>query len=61
MICYLLGRAIQGIGAGGIFPVANAFIGDIFPPDKSGGALGILSSVWGLSSVLGPVLGGLLT
>jgi EmrB/QacA subfamily drug resistance transporter len=56
----LLGRAIQGIGAGGIFPVANAFIGDIFPPDKRGSALGILSSVWGLSSVLGPLLGGLL-
>jgi len=56
----LLGRAIQGIGAGGIFPVANAFIGDIFPPEKRGGALGIISSVWGLSSVLGPVLGGLL-
>ncbi|MDI9437007.1 MAG: MFS transporter [Euryarchaeota archaeon] len=56
----LLGRAIQGIGAGGIFPVANAFIGDIFPPEKRGGALGILSSVWGLSGVLGPILGGLL-
>ena len=56
----LLGRAVQGIGAGGIFPVANAFIGDIFPPEKRGSALGILSSVWGLSSVLGPVLGGLL-
>lgn len=56
----LLGRAIQGVGAGGIFPVANAYIGDIFPPEKRGGALGILSSVWGLSSVLGPVLGGLL-
>ena len=56
----LIGRAIQGLGAGGIFPVANAFIGDIFPPDRRGSALGILSSVWGLSSVLGPVLGGLL-
>jgi EmrB/QacA subfamily drug resistance transporter len=56
----LLGRAIQGIGAGGIFPVANAFIGDIFSPEKRGGALGILSSVWGLSGVLGPLLGGLL-
>jgi MFS family permease len=56
----LFGRAIQGLGAGGIFPVANAFIGDIFPPDRRGSALGILSSVWGLSSVLGPVLGGLL-
>ena len=40
--------------------MANAFIGDIFPPEKRGSALGILSSVWGLSSVLGPVLGGLL-
>ncbi len=56
----LVGRAVQGIGAGGIFPVANAFIGDIFPPEKRGGALGIISSVWGLSSVLGPILGGIL-
>jgi EmrB/QacA subfamily drug resistance transporter len=56
----LLGRAIQGLGAGGIFPVANAFIGDIFPPEKRGGALGIISSIWGLSGVLGPILGGLL-
>jgi EmrB/QacA subfamily drug resistance transporter len=56
----LIGRAIQGFGAGGIFPVANAYIGDIFPPEKRGGALGILSSVWGLSFVLGPILGGLL-
>ncbi|MEN6330170.1 MAG: MFS transporter [Methanobacteriaceae archaeon] len=56
----LLGRAIQGIGAGGLFPVANAFIGDVFPPEKRGGALGILSAVWGLSGVLGPIMGGLL-
>lgn len=56
----LIGRAIQGMGAGGIFPVANAYIGDIFPPEKRGGALGILSSVWGLSFVLGPILGALL-
>ena len=34
----LLGRAIQGIGAGGIFPVDNAFIGDILPPEKRGSA-----------------------
>jgi EmrB/QacA subfamily drug resistance transporter len=56
----LVGRAIQGMGAGGIFPVANAYIGDIFPPERRGGALGILSSVWGLSFVLGPILGALL-
>ena len=56
----LIGRAIQGFGAGGIFPVASAFIGDTFPPERRGGALGIIGSVWGLSGILGPILGGLL-
>jgi len=56
----LIGRAIQGFGAGGIFPVASAFIGDTFPPEKRGGALGFIGSVWGLSGLLGPILGGLL-
>ena len=56
----LIGRAIQGFGAGGIFPVASAFIGDTFPPEKRGGALGIIGSVWGLSGILGPILGALL-
>lgn len=56
----ILGRAIQGFGAGGIFPVASAFIGDTFPPEKRGGALGIIGSVWGFSGILGPILGGLL-
>jgi len=56
----LIGRAIQGFGAGGIFPVASAFIGDTFPPEKRGGALGIIGSVWGLSGILGPIIGALL-
>lgn len=56
----LLGRAIQGFGAGGIFPVASAFIGDTFPPEKRGGALGIIGAVFGFSGVIGPILGGLL-
>jgi MFS family permease len=55
-----LGRAIQGFGAGGIFPVASAFIGDTFPPGKRGGALGIIGSVFGFSGVMGPILGGIL-
>jgi len=55
----LLGRAVQGFGAGGIFPVASAFIGDTFPPEKRGSALGIIGSVFGLSAVFGPILGGL--
>ncbi|MGB9937476.1 MAG: MFS transporter [Methanobacterium sp.] len=56
----LLGRAIQGFGAGGIFPVASAFIGDTFPPEKRGSALGIIGSVFGLSAVFGPILGGVI-
>lgn len=56
----LFGRAMQGFGAGGIFPVASAFIGDTFPPQKRGSALGIIGSVFGLSAVFGPILGGLI-
>lgn len=56
----LVGRAIQGFGAGGIFPVASAFIGDIFPPEKRGSALGTIGAVFGIAYIIGPVLGGLL-
>ncbi len=56
----LLGRAIQGLGAGGIFPVASAFIGDIFPPEKRGGALGTIGAVFGIAYLIGPILGGLI-
>jgi len=56
----LLGRAIQGFGAGGIFPVASAVIGDTFPPEKRGGALGLIGAVFGLAFIVGPILGGVL-
>ncbi|MCE5214894.1 MAG: MFS transporter [Methanobacterium sp.] len=56
----LIGRAIQGFGAGGLFPVASAFIGDAFPPEKRGRALGIIGAVFGISYLIGPILGGLL-
>jgi len=56
----LLGRAIQGLGAGGIFPVASAVIGDTFPPEKRGSALGLIGAVFGLAFIVGPVIGGLL-
>ncbi|WP_255503766.1 MFS transporter [Methanothermobacter sp. KEPCO-1] len=54
----ILGRSLQGFGAGGIFPVASAFIGDTFPPESRGRALGIIGSVFGFSSIAGPVLAG---
>ena len=56
----LLGRAIQGLGAGGIFPVASAVIGDTFPPEKRGSALGLIGAVFGLAFIIGPILGGVL-
>ena len=56
----LLGRSIQGFGAGGIFPVAAAIIGDLFPKEKRGSALGIIGAVFGLAFIIGPILGGVL-
>lgn len=54
----LIGRAIQGFGASGIFPVASAVIGDIFPPEKRGRMLGIIGAVFGIAFLIGPVLAG---
>ncbi len=56
----LAGRALQGFGAGGIFPVASAVIGDTFPPEKRGRALGLIGAVFGLAFLVGPVLGGVI-
>jgi MFS family permease len=56
----LIGRALQGLGASGIFPVASAVIGDTVDPAKRGRALGILGSVYGLAFMIGPILGGVL-
>jgi len=56
----LVGRALQGLGAGGIFPVASAVIGDTFPPEKRGSALGLIGAVFGLAFLIGPILGGII-
>ncbi|MBP8294011.1 MAG: MFS transporter, partial [Caldilineaceae bacterium] len=56
----ILGRLVQGLGAGGIFPVAAAVIGDTFPAEKRGSALGLIGAVFGLAFIVGPILGGLL-
>ena len=56
----LLGRIIQGFGAGGIFPVASAFIGDTIAPEKRGAAFGTIGSVFGLAFIIGPILAGIL-
>jgi MFS family permease len=56
----LIGRAIQGFGAGGIFPVATAVVGDVFPVEQRGRALGMIGAVFGIAFLLGPIIGGVL-
>lgn len=53
-------RALQGLGAGGLFTLALTTIGDIVPPRERAKYQGYFLAVFGTSSVLGPVLGGLL-
>ena len=54
----IVGRAVQALGSGGILPVAAAVIGDTFPPEKRGGALGLIGAVFGIAFLIGPVLAG---
>jgi EmrB/QacA subfamily drug resistance transporter len=56
----LAGRAIQGFGASGIFPVASAVVGDIFPPEKRGRVLGLIGAVFGIAFILGPIIAGVI-
>lgn len=56
----LIGRSIQGFGASGIFPVASAVVGDVFPPEKRGRMLGLIGAVFGIAFIIGPVLAGTL-
>ena len=51
-------RAFQGLGAGGLFSLALAIIGDIVPPRERAKYQGYFLAVFGTSSVLGPVVGG---
>lgn len=54
----LAGRAIQGFGSSGIFPVAIAVVGDLFPVEKRGRALGMIGAVFGIAFLLGPFIAG---
>src|SRR5713101_3879518 len=54
-------RGIQGVGAGAMMPIALAIIGDIFPPAERGKWQGLIVAVFGLATILGPILGGAIT
>ncbi|GAB4180418.1 MAG: MDR family MFS transporter [Roseiflexaceae bacterium] len=53
-------RAVQGVGAGGLLPLAFTTIGAIFSFEQRAKMQGVFSSVWGVSAVAGPLLGGFL-
>jgi EmrB/QacA subfamily drug resistance transporter len=58
---FLFARALQALGAGGVFPVATAAIGDVVEPQRRGSALGLVAATWGLAAVIGPAFGGIVT
>ncbi len=53
-------RFIQGLGAGAVMPIASTIVGDIYSKEERAKIQGYLSSVWGISAVMGPAIGGLL-
>ncbi|MDX3804285.1 MFS transporter [Streptomyces sp. AK04-3B] len=54
-------RALQGLGGGGLMVLSMAIVGDIVPPRDRGRYQGLFGAVFGATSVLGPLLGGLFT
>ncbi|MGL5647210.1 MAG: MFS transporter [Clostridium sp.] len=53
----LVARAIEAIGAGGVMPIATAFVGSSFPPEKRGAALGMVGGINGIATLIGPSIG----
>ncbi len=54
----ILYRLLQGLGAGAVMPIATTIVGDIYSTKERAKVQGYLSSIWGISAVLGPVIGG---
>ena len=50
-------RAIQGVGGGGLIPLAATIISDVYSPADRPRALGYVSGIWGISAIIGPLLG----
>lgn len=61
MTWLIIGRAVQGLGGGGLMILAQAIIADVVPARERGKYMGIMGGVFALSSVAGPLLGGWFT
>jgi EmrB/QacA subfamily drug resistance transporter len=57
MVALIGFRALQGLGAGAILPISTTIIADIYDPTERARIQGYLGSVWGVSAIIGPVLG----
>jgi EmrB/QacA subfamily drug resistance transporter len=57
----ILFRGLQGLGGGAVFPVALAVVADLYTPVERGKYLGLFGAMFGLASLIGPAIGGLLT
>ena len=58
MLMLILGRAIQGVGGGGLFALAQIVIGDLVPPKERARYAAWISGTWAVASIAGPLLGG---
>jgi EmrB/QacA subfamily drug resistance transporter len=58
---FILARGLQGLGGGAVFPIAFAIIADLYPPEERAKYGALFGAVFGLSSVLGPLIGGFVT
>lgn len=56
----VLYRAIQGLGAGGVLPLVFTIVGELFDLEMRARLQGLFSGVWGISSIIGPLIGGFL-
>ncbi|MFB6466966.1 MDR family MFS transporter [Cytobacillus sp. Hz8] len=57
MVMLIIFRGIQGLGAGGMIPLSMIIVGDLFTIEKRGKIQAVFSSIWALSSIIGPILG----
>jgi EmrB/QacA subfamily drug resistance transporter len=61
MEMFILFRGLQGLGGGAVFPIALAVVADLYTPAERGKDLGLFGAVFGVSSLVGPGLGGFIT
>jgi EmrB/QacA subfamily drug resistance transporter len=59
MVALIAFRGLQGIGAGAIIPMTTTIVADLYEPAERGRIQGYISSVWGVTAIIGPTLGGL--